>query len=142
MMNYKNEIAEILHEVIEEMAGEASLSFNEVYELIEIPSDEEMGDYALPCFRLGKSLRKAPPIIAKEISETLIEKKYELFMEVTAVKAYINIKLETKKFIEKVINEVLEEKEYYGHSEIGNGKKVIVEYSSPNIAKPFHIGHI
>jgi arginyl-tRNA synthetase len=105
----------------------------DVLELMEVPADAAMGDYAFPCFRLAKALRKAPPAIAAEIAEVV---------GAEAVGAYVNFRLDRAAFAAEVIGAVAEQGGRYGHSAVGGGKTVIVEYSSPNIAKPFHIGHI
>ena len=115
-------------------------------DLIEVPQDESMGDYALPCFRLAKVLRKAPPMIAADIAEKLnaaVEGDSESVIDkVVQVNAYVNVFLSRAKMAADVVDEVLAKKSDYGKSEVGDHKTVIVEYSSPNIAKPFHIGHI
>lgn len=134
MINYKSAIADILCEAVE------GLTKDEIASMIEIPSDEKMGDYAFPCFRLAKSLRKAPPLIAQDIADKIAGN--ELFAKVENVNAYVNIYLSRASFVEGVIKEVSEKNEDFAKSDIGYGKKVIVEFSSPNIAKPFHIGHI
>lgn len=134
MINYKENIADALNEVIEE------LTKDEVLEMIEIPADESMGDYALPCFRLAKILRKAPPKIAQEMAETMAD--HPLFVKVESVGAYLNLFLKKADFAREVVTAIVANPEDYGRWHIGKGKKVLVEFSSPNIAKPFHIGHI
>ena len=99
-----------------------------------------MGDYAFPCFRLAKTMRKAPNLIAAELAEKL--QGEQLFSEVSPVNAYVNMFVSREEMMKSTVSEVLEEKENFGRSDIGGNKKVIVEFSSPNIAKPFHIGHI
>ncbi len=99
-----------------------------------------MGDYAFPCFKLAKVMRKAPPMIAQGIAENL--QGSELFEKVESVNAYVNMFLSRKVFMEELVSGVAADKERYGSSDIGQNRKVIVEFSSPNIAKPFHIGHI
>lgn len=134
MINYKELIAEAISTAVE------SLSKDEIAGMIEIPTDEKMGDFAFPCFRLAKELRKAPPMIAKDIAVKLAANK--IIAKVEPVNAYVNIFLSREEFIYDVIKEVVSTQENFGRSDEGKGKKVIVEYSSPNIAKPFHIGHI
>ena len=99
-----------------------------------------MGDYAFPCFRLAKALRKAPQMIAADIAGRISGN--EAFEKVENVNAYVNFFINRAFFAGQVIDEVNEKGDAYGRSDIGKGRKVIVEYSSPNIAKPFHIGHI
>lgn len=134
MINYKDQIADALSEIIQELTRE------EIFSMIEIPAEETMGDYALPCFRLAKALRKAPPKIAEELAEQL--KGHQLFERIESVGAYLNLFLKKGDFAREVVTSIVDNLEGYGRWDIGNGKRVIVEFSSPNIAKPFHIGHI
>ena len=134
MINLKEEIAKLINEQV------ADLSFDEVKNMIETPQDSKMGDYAFPCFKLAKILRKAPPLIARGIAEAIAEN--DIFEKVEQVNAYVNMFISKEEFVEEVVEEVMERGDDYGKSNVGEGKPVIVEYSSPNIAKPFHIGHI
>ncbi len=134
MISYREKIADILAPQIE------GLEKDEIMSMIETPADSKMGDYAFPCFKLAKLLRKAPPMIAKSIAEAVADDP--LFEKVESVKAYVNMFISKKEFAHEVVGEVIEKGDDYGRSNIGEGRKVIVEYSSPNIAKPFHIGHI
>ncbi len=134
MKDVKKEIAAIIASKIR------SLSAEEIEKLIEIPQDTSMGDYAFPCFRLAKELRKAPPLIAQETAAAIADQP--LFEKVEAVKAYVNMFIDKKYFAGLTLSEVYSAGDDYGRSDVGGGKTVIVEYSSPNIAKPFHIGHI
>lgn len=134
MINFKEEIAALLNETID------GLSAGEIMDMIEIPTDSKMGDYAFPCFKLAKLLRKAPPMIAQGIAEKL--QGSELFDKVENVNAYVNMFLSRKVFMKELLSGVIEMNDSFGSSDIGRNRKVIVEFSSPNIAKPFHIGHI
>ena len=134
MISYRERIADILAPQIEGLEKE------EIMSMIETPADSKMGDYAFPCFKLAKILRKAPPMIAKSIAEDIREDS--VFERVESVNAYVNMFISKEEFAKEVVDEVIEKGDDYGRSDIGAGKKVIVEYSSPNIAKPFHIGHI
>jgi arginine--tRNA ligase len=134
MIDFKKEIAEIIAKNLE------GLTEDEIKSMIEIPQDQSMGDYAFPCFRLAKTMRKAPNLIAAELAEKL--QGEQLFSEVSPVNAYVNMFVSREEMMKSTVSEVLEEKENFGRSDIGGKKKVIVEFSSPNIAKPFHIGHI
>ncbi|MBB6218241.1 arginyl-tRNA synthetase [Anaerosolibacter carboniphilus] len=134
MINFKKEIAQAL------VDKTGQLEFNQVMEMIEIPPNPQMGDFAFPCFKLAKEFRKSPNLIAQEIAEKLGD--IELFEKVENAAAYVNFFINKSIFAQSVIGEVFDKKEKFGASDMGENKKVIVEYSSPNIAKPFHIGHI
>lgn len=134
MISYREKIAEIIAGYVEGLEAET------IEDLIETPADSSMGDYALPCFKLAKSMRKAPQIIASDIAEKISGEA--VFDKVENVNAYVNMFLSKADFAAEVVGEVLDRGEDYGRSDLGRGKTVIVEYSSPNIAKPFHIGHI
>lgn len=133
MIDFKQEIAKILADKIE------SLTEEDILAQIEIPPSYEMGDYAFPVFSLAKIFRKNPNMIAEEMASS-IDSKY--FEKVESKGAYINFFTNKEALSKTVIEEILKEKENYGKSKIGKDKTIIVEYSSPNIAKPFHIGHI
>lgn len=134
MINFKERIGALLAEQVED------ISLEELTAMIEIPTDSKLGDYAFPCFRLAKAMRKSPAAIAQELADKLAVN--ELFMQVESVNAYVNMFMSREVFVREVLSEVASEKEGYGSSDMGQNRKVIVEYSSPNIAKPFHIGHI
>ncbi|MCI5839607.1 MAG: arginine--tRNA ligase [Peptoniphilaceae bacterium] len=133
MINFKDEIADILFKENIEISKE------KIKELIEIPKNTEMGDFSFPCFILAKSMRKNPAVIAEEIAKNL---NSDLFEKINSLNAYINFFINKKFFINDCLNDVIVQKEKYGSQTLGSGKNIIVEYSSPNIAKPFHIGHI
>ena len=133
MLNFKNEIAKYI-------ANATNIQQNEIESFIETPKDKNNGDYAFPCFRLAKILKKAPPAIAEEIKEKIeVDEKYITKIEIAG--GYLNFYINKKIQIEELFKEFSENEEY-GKSKIGQGKNIIVEYSSPNIAKPFHIGHL
>ncbi len=134
MINFKDEIAELIAQHVE------GLELSEIQDIIEVPQDPKMGDYAFPCFRLAKIMRKAPPLIAKGIAEGIADSS--VFEKVEQVNAYVNMFISKEAFIKDTLEEVLGRGEDFGKTDIGENKTVIVEYSSPNIAKPFHIGHI
>ena len=133
MIQFKNEIAK-------EISKATEIEQNEIEGYIEIPKDQNNGDYAFPCFRLAKTLKKAPQAIAEEIKEK-IEIDNNIIEKIEVLGGYINFYI-NKKLLAKEVLEEIANKEEYGKSEIGKGKNIIVEYSSPNIAKPFHIGHL
>lgn len=134
MINFKEQIGALLAEYID------GLTAKELEGMIEIPTDSKLGDYAFPCFRLAKTIRKSPAIIAKDIAEKLADNG--MFERVENVNAYVNMFMNREIFVREVLSEVVRRKDRYGSSDVGQNRKVIVEYSSPNIAKPFHIGHI
>ncbi|WP_244985952.1 arginine--tRNA ligase [Anaerosalibacter bizertensis] len=134
MIDFKNEVVKIISGLDEK------LDEKEIMSLIEVPPSYEMGDYAFPCFKLAKIFRKAPNLIAEEISNKIQENSY--FEKIENVGPYVNFFIDRAVLAETVLEEIKDEKERYGSSNIGKDKTVIVEYSSPNIAKPFHIGHI
>ena len=133
MKDYKKIISKKLEE------KDIGLSSEEIYKLIEIPPQEKMGDYSFPCFQLAKTLRKNPALISKEIASEI---ELEDFAEIKNVGPYINFFLDRKKFENEVINTIIDKKENFGRSDMGKGKTVVLDFSSVNIAKPFHIGHI
>ena len=132
-MDYKQDLAAAI-------ADAAALSVQDILPMIEIPADSKMGDYAFPCFRLAKTLRKAPPAIAADITEKLSVPPF--IADTQVVGAYINFFLNKQAFIEDVLKDVHQRGEQYGGSDIGAGRVVCIDYSSINIAKPFHIGHL
>ena len=134
MIDFKDNIAD-------EIAQISNINKNELISFIEIPPDDNMGDYAFPCFRLAKQLKKSPQAIAEELKEK-INLNNDILEKMETAGGYLNFYINKKTLIKNTISELEEKKEEYGRSDIGNGKIVLVEYSSPNIAKPFHIGHL
>ena len=133
-MDYKKIVAEQIHKTISE-----HLSFEEIYKMIEVPKYAEQGDLAFPAFSLAKVLRKAPQAIAQEIVEAVAD---EHISKAVAMGPYANFFLSKGKFADETLHTVLEQREEYGNFDFGQGRNVIVDMSSPNIAKPMSMGHL
>lgn len=132
MINFKDEVKKIIQ------GFDTGLTEEEISDLIEIPPNSEMGDYAFPVFKLAKTFRKSPNLIAEELAKK--EFQNENIKKIANVGPYVNFFVNNSKLIESVLTEAI--KDDFGSSHIGVGKNVVLDFSSTNIAKPFHIGHL
>lgn len=137
MINFKEEIAKIISNYMK-------IDIEKILENLEIPKDSNMGDYAFPCFVLAKEMKKSPVMIAEELKNSITEEigqdnKY--IESVSSVNGFLNFSINKETIIKETIKDFDNAKQY-GKSDVGKGKTILVEYSSPNIAKPFHIGHL
>lgn len=133
MINFKEKLANNISRILD-------LNEEDIYNLIQIPKESNNGDYTFPCFTLAKTLKKSPVLIANDLKEKI--EKEDFIDNIESVNGYLNFYLNKEKVTKAVFDEFESKKENYGKSNIGDGKTVLVEYSSPNIAKPFHIGHM
>ncbi len=139
MQTIKQRIAEQIALGVKAINADAELQATDIVAMLEYPPDASMGDLAFPCFKLSKTLRRAPVQIAAALADAI---KDDAIEKVEAVSGYLNITLSNAYLAQKVIPEILEKGDRYGAQEFGNGKMVVLDYSSPNVAKPFHIGHL
>ena len=136
-MDFKGYIADKINEAMEIVFGQ---TMEGVAGFLETPPNPEMGDFAFPCFKLSKTLRMGPPVIAGKLQGALASD--EIIDHVECVGGYLNFFLHKTGYAQSIVEKVLEQKEKYGSSDEGQGRVICIDYSSINIAKRFHIGHL
>ena len=133
-MEYKMKFAQHVFDVLE-----SGLSLEQIVTLIETPKQDEFGDAAFPCFTLAKQYKKSPAVIAQELADKI---SHPFFTKIEAVGPYVNVFFNRQTVSNEVLNKILDEKGEYGQLNFGQEKTVVIDYSSPNIAKPFSMGHL
>ena len=138
-MDFKTAVANEILDALKGAFGEVEIAPADIAAALEIPPDTAMGDYAFPCFKLSKALRKSPMMIADALAGAI---HADFLHKVESVKGYLNFFIDRATYAEKVLGLALSQGEHYGADDSGAGKTVVLDYSSINIAKRFHIGHL
>ncbi|MBQ9704413.1 MAG: arginine--tRNA ligase, partial [Clostridia bacterium] len=139
MFNFKKAVSYDLLNCIKSLSPDVQLTENDIQSMFEYPPDANLGDLAVPCFKLSRILRKAPAVIAQMIGR---EFKSNVVSKVESINGYLNIFVSDSYLVDNVLLRIEYEKEHYVSDDSGKGKVAVFDYSSPNVAKPFHIGHL
>ena len=133
-----------VEEIVDKTAAATELDAETARTLLAVPPDDKMGDYALPCFSLAKQLRKSPVDIATDLAsriEPLVGDGGRI-AQVEAAGPYVNFRLDRARFITHTLHEIAAAGQSYGSANQGRGRQMVIDYSAPNLAKPFHIAHL
>lgn len=139
MQQLKKRLADALLSVLDGTGADHGQTTDTISGMLEYPPDPAMGEISFPCFKLSRALRKAPPAIAAELAGKI---QCDGIASAETAGGYLNFRVKPDYFTRGVVTKIISEGENYGKSTVGSGKTVVLDYSSPNIAKPFHLGHL